>query len=96
MLKGAHVAARKVQFELNLPDEALESPEQVNDQAKEAYVMELLRQQIISQGKAAELLGVSRWDLPNIMAAHEVFYFDLPSEEFDDELKRWQLRQLAV
>lgn len=90
------MATRKVQFELNLPDEALEAPDRVNDQAKEAYVMELLRQQKISQGKAAGLLGISRWDLPEVMAAHAVYYFDLSREDFEDELQRWKLRRSAT
>lgn len=90
------MATRKVEFEVNLPDELLENPDQLNDQAKEAYVMELLRRHKISQGKAAELLGVSRWDLPEIMARHEVCYFDLSPQEFSDELERWQLRRSAA
>ncbi len=31
--------------------------------AKEALVLELLREARISQGRAAELLGLTRWDI---------------------------------
>jgi hypothetical protein len=41
-------------------------------QAREALVLRLLRQGRIGQSKAAELLGITRWDLLDLMSEHEV------------------------
>jgi predicted HTH domain antitoxin len=48
--------------------------------------MELLRQHVISQGKAAELLQLNRWDLSEVMGRHKVPSIDLTPEELQQEL----------
>jgi predicted HTH domain antitoxin len=45
-------------------------------QAREAYVLALLRQGDISSGRAAELLGVNRWQLADLMSARGISLFD--------------------
>lgn len=63
---GLTIATQKVQFELELPEElvaAFDSLDAAREEAREAFVMELVRQGKLSQGKAARLLGASRWDL---------------------------------
>lgn len=60
---------------LEFPEELvalLGSPEDVAAQAKEALVLELLRQGRISQGKAAALLGVDRWAMLDLMSRHRI------------------------
>jgi predicted HTH domain antitoxin len=52
--------------------ELLGSPEATAAKAKQALVLELLREARISQGRAARLLGISRWELLDLMATHEV------------------------
>ena len=48
----------------------------------QAAVAQLVRRRVISSGKAAELLGVSRWDLPEILGKFEVCVVDFnPDEE---------------
>lgn len=79
MPKGVRVATRKVQFEINLPDDLM--PSDVDEMAKVSFVMDLLRNHSISQGKASELLGISRWDLPDVMAAHGVYAFDYDPDD---------------
>ncbi|MBI1743720.1 UPF0175 family protein [Candidatus Acetothermia bacterium] len=67
------MATKRVQFEIELPDELMslfDSLEAANREAKEALVMELLRQGKISQRKAAELLSLNRWDLPDLMTKY--------------------------
>jgi predicted HTH domain antitoxin len=56
--------------------------------AKEALVMELLREHHISQGKAAEILGMSRHDLFDLMTKYQVPVIDLTAEELDAELRK--------
>jgi predicted HTH domain antitoxin len=69
---------------LQLPEEllaALGSPEEATAKAKEALVMELLREARISQGYAATLLGISRWDLLELMGRYRVPQGPLTAEE---------------
>jgi predicted HTH domain antitoxin len=66
---GATVATRALTVEL--PEELvalLGSPEAGATKARRALVIELLRDGSVSQGQAARLLGVSRWDLLDLMA----------------------------
>ena len=63
----------KVKFELELPEELQElfkSEEVAIRAAKEALVLDLLNRGEISQGKAAELLGVDRWELLDLLGKH--------------------------
>jgi predicted HTH domain antitoxin len=67
------VATRTTKVEL--PEELvalLGSPEVVAAKAKEALVLELLREARISQGKAARLLGISRGEILDLMARHRI------------------------
>lgn len=60
---------------LELPDEVLAllgSPEAAPAKAKEMLVLELLREASISQGRAAELLGLSRWQIIDLMAERQI------------------------
>jgi predicted HTH domain antitoxin len=60
---------------MELPEELvalLGSPETVVAKAKEALVLQLLREGRISQGKAARLLGLTRWEVLDLMAQYRV------------------------
>lgn len=52
--------------------------------AKEPAVMELLGKGKISQGKAAELLDISRHDLIDLMAMHDIPVFEATTEELKE------------
>jgi len=55
--------------------------------AKEAYVMTLLRHADISAGLAAELLGINRWQLSDLMDLYEVSPFPTQTrEELEQEI----------
>lgn len=87
------MATRKVRFELELPEELLnlfDSQETANREAREAFVLDLLRQEKISQGKAAELLGVTRWDLPELLSKHHIPAISLEPEELAQDLRALQ------
>jgi predicted HTH domain antitoxin len=43
--------------------------------AREAFIMELLRQANISAGRAAELLGIDRWQLSDLMGLYRISPF---------------------
>ena len=60
---------------LEVPEELLTllgSPEAAAARAKEALVLDLLREARISQGKAAHLLNISRWEILELMARHQI------------------------
>ena len=63
----------------------LGSPEALAAKAKEALVLELLREAWISQGKAAELLGVTRWDILDLMVRYQIPSGPATAEELRQE-----------
>ncbi len=57
--------------------------------AREAFVLELLRQGNISAGRAARLLNISRWDLLELMHEAGISPFDgsFTAEALDAEVR---------
>jgi predicted HTH domain antitoxin len=82
--------SRRLNVELEVPDEVLaDLPEaEAAAKAKEAFVMELLREHRVSQGKAAEMLGVTRHELFALMTKYQVPVIDLTPEELRTELEQ--------
>src|SRR5215467_10577123 len=84
-----HTMADK-HFDIVLPEEVVAgfgwAEGEVSARVREALVMELLRQHVISQGKAAELLQLNRWDLSEVMGRYKVPSIDLTPEELQREL----------
>ena len=79
---------RQLHLEFELPDEVAAQfrEEDMALIAKEALVMKLLREHHVSQGKAAEVLGISRHDLFDLMTKYQVPVIDLTEEELAAEL----------
>jgi predicted HTH domain antitoxin len=79
-------------FEVELPEEVLAGfgwqDREVPERLREALVMELLRRHVISQGKAAELLNMSRWDIFDVMSRYNVPAIDLTADELKQELAK--------
>lgn len=75
---------------ITLPEEILVDldKEDLSAKAKEALVMELLREHKISQGKAAELLEIPREDLFPLMTKYRVSVVDMTPEELEEELRK--------
>jgi predicted HTH domain antitoxin len=70
----------------------LGSPELAAAKAKEALVMELLREVKIGQSKAAELLGVTRGDILDLTVKYRVPSGPLTADEVEQEaedMRRW-------
>jgi predicted DNA-binding protein (UPF0251 family) len=65
---------RRVDVTFELPNEVAPNlrDEDLAVKAKEALTMELLREHEISQGKAAELLGIDRHALFDLMTKYRV------------------------
>src|SRR5215831_6913107 len=88
--RGGRAMPRHVEVQLELPDEVATHlrDEDLAVKAKEAFTMELLREHEISQGKAAELLGIDRHTLFDLMAKYQVPAIDMTPEELAEELKQ--------
>jgi predicted HTH domain antitoxin len=63
---------------------------------REVVVMELLRRQQISQGKAARVLGIDRWALLDMMARHDVPAAPLTAEEASRDVQNARRASLAT
>lgn len=77
---------------LNLPDDALAvlrlDRTDFAEALKQAAVCKWYELGRVSQSRAAELLGVSRARLFEILAAHEVVPLQATAEELSDEVSR--------
>jgi predicted HTH domain antitoxin len=63
-----------------------DSTEQASEKARESLVLQLLREERISQGKAAELLGVSRAEMLDLAAKNEISFGGRTREELEEEV----------
>jgi len=82
--------SRRLTLELEVPDDVYTTlrEEEMAAKAKEALVMELLREHRVSQGKATEMLGITRHDLFDLMTKYKVPAIDLTPEELTAELHK--------
>ena len=83
---------------LEVPQELvalLDSPEEATARAKQALVLDLLREARISQGQAADFLGITRWDILDLMVQYEIPSGPETAEELDEEVEnlRWLLQK---
>ncbi len=74
-----------ITLSLKLPQELipiLEANEaELEGRILELIVLELVRQQRISTGKAAELLGISKWEFVQLLGQNKIPYFTESSKE---------------
>jgi predicted HTH domain antitoxin len=76
-----------LEFPVEFPEEGTLNKKALK-KGKEAVVLELLREGKISQGKAAELLEISRNNLFDLMAKHDIPVMDMTEEELKEELSK--------
>ena len=79
-----------LKIELELPEEIVEylGTQEVEKSIKELIILNFLRELKISQGKAKEILEISKSELIELMRLHSIPAIDLSSEELKEELKR--------
>ncbi len=78
----------EIQFTLPIDETLLLHKTDAELKAKEAFVLELLRQGDISAGRAAQLLNISRWDLSELMSTAGISPFaELTAEELATEVE---------
>jgi predicted HTH domain antitoxin len=74
---------------IELPPEVLQflgSEEEARRETKVALVLDLVRRGRISRAKAAELLQMSLWDLPALLAQYRIPWFDYSPEDLRRDL----------
>lgn len=78
---------RAVQLELGEDLVALiqRGNQPIQQTARELIVLELYRQGRVSSGKAAQLLGMSRWEFVPYASRLGLPFFDLTTEEWEAE-----------
>jgi len=84
---------------VELPDELVDllgSLESLAIQTRQALVLDLLRQGRISQGKAATLLGITRWDILELMARHQIVSGPLTAEEVERDVEAARRGMIAA
>ncbi len=75
---------------VQIPDEIMNllgSKERVQAEAREALVLNLVRRGLISRAKAAELLDINLWDLPQLLAGYEIPWFHYRREDVEADHK---------
>lgn len=84
------MADTEIQFKFTIPisESLLAHRITAERKAREAFVLELLRQGDISAGRAARLLSLDRWQLSELMFAHHISPFDetMTREELEREV----------
>ncbi len=62
-----------------------QSNQPVQSTVREFVVLELYRRGTISSGKAAQLLGMSRWEFIHYASRLGIAFFDMTDEEWQSE-----------
>jgi predicted HTH domain antitoxin len=81
---------------IELPPELLQllgSEEEAKREAKLALVLDLVRRGKLSRAKAAELLDLSLWDLPSLLAQYRIPWFDYSPDDARRDLEALHKQQ---
>src|SRR5919201_2956626 len=84
-------------IEILVPEEIvnlLGSEDAVRQEVREAFILDLVRRGKVSKGKAAELLGISLWDLPDLIAQYQMPWFSYGQGELTRDIET--LRELRM
>jgi predicted HTH domain antitoxin len=76
-------------FTIELPGELLEilgSEDEARRDAKVAVVLDLVRRGRISRARAAELLDLTLWDLPALLAQYRIPWFDYAPDDLERDV----------
>jgi predicted HTH domain antitoxin len=77
-------------IDIAVPEEIIDLPgseDAARKGAHEAFVFDLVRRGTISKGKAAELLGISLWELPELIAQYQIPWFSYSPEDLEKDLE---------
>ena len=75
---------------IEVPDELLEllgSEEEIRKEAKQILILDLVRRGKISRAKAADLLGINLWELPEFLSGYKIPWFDYSREQMEEDME---------
>ena len=74
---------------IELPEEItkLFSKKELEISVRKWAVLELVRAGKLSSGKAAEILGMTRWEFMYLMSDYDIPMADFPEEELERQIK---------
>ncbi len=81
---------------IDLPAELLAllgSEEEAKRGAKIALILDLVRRGTLSRAKAADLLQMPLWELPELLAQYRIPWFDYPPEDLQRDLETLRQRE---
>lgn len=84
---------------IELPAELMQllgTEEEAKQEAKVALVLDLVRRGKLSRAKAAELLGLSLWNLPTLLEQYRIPWFDYSPEDLQQDLKALSQKDRAA
>lgn len=78
-------------IEIIVPEEIIDllgSEEEAKKEAKEPFALDLVRRGKMSKGKAAELIGINLWDLPEFLSKYQIPWFDYSENLYQDTIQK--------
>ncbi|MBI4872273.1 MAG: UPF0175 family protein [Candidatus Riflebacteria bacterium] len=80
--------SRKPTITIEVPPDVLAAlgEETARSEARQSLVLRSLRERHIGESRAAELLGISRWQLHDLMNCHGIPIIEFTADELDAEL----------
>jgi predicted HTH domain antitoxin len=74
---------------IELPEDVVKlfGEKELEASLKKWTLLELVRTGKLSSGKAAEILGVTRWEFMELMSSHDVPIANFPEEELERQMK---------
>ena len=81
----------KLELDENLTALLKLTNEPVEQAAREMIVLELYRRHVISSGKAAEVLGMERFDFVRRASDLGIPFFDMTEDELHEDIQRLEV-----
>ena len=78
---------------IDIPDELLDllgSEDELAKEVRQSLVLDLVRQGRISRAKAADLLDINLWDLPEFLSKYRIPWFDYSEEQMEEDMATLQ------
>jgi len=74
---------------IEFPEEVIELYEEneLKNSVRKWSVLELVKNGKISSGKAAEILGMTKWDFMELMSEYDIPMVNFPPEELEKQAK---------
>ena len=74
---------------IEFPEEIIElfGEEELKNFVRKLSVLDLVKKGKLSSGKAAEILGITRWDFMELMSDYDIPIANFPPEELERQAK---------